>query len=99
MAQGARARSGTLGPGHAIRIGRRGLEAGQGRRARVREAVPTVQVVQSGSDGGDQRQAKGAGRACAKRYPRLGRAIKIGRRRSDRGGVNGCGRRCSSPRR
>jgi hypothetical protein len=29
----------------------------------------------------------------------LGRAIKIGRGRSDRGGVNGCGRRCSSQRR
>jgi hypothetical protein len=28
-----------------------------------------------------------------------GRAIKIGRRGSDRGGVNGCGRHCSSPRR
>jgi hypothetical protein len=28
-----------------------------------------------------------------------GRAIRIGRRGSDRGGVNGCGRRCSSPRR
>jgi hypothetical protein len=38
----------------------------------VREAVPAVRVVRSGSDGGDQRQAKGAGRACAKRYPRSG---------------------------
>jgi hypothetical protein len=38
----------------------------------VREAVPTVRVVRSGSEGGDQRQAKGAGRACTKRYPRSG---------------------------
>jgi hypothetical protein len=37
---------------------------------RVREAVPAVRAVRSGSDGGDQRQAKGVGRACAKRYPR-----------------------------
>ena len=29
----------------------------------------------------------------------LGRAIKIGQGRSDQGGMNGCGRRCSSPRR
>jgi hypothetical protein len=35
----------------------------------VREAVPVVRAVRSGSDGGGQRQAKGAGRACAKRYP------------------------------
>jgi hypothetical protein len=28
----------------------------------------------------------------------LGRAIKIGRGRSDQGGMNRCGRRCSSPR-
>jgi hypothetical protein len=67
-AQGVLARSGTRGPGHAIRIGRRGSEAGQGRRARI--AVPTVRVVRSGSDGGDKRQAKGAGHA--KRYPRSG---------------------------
>jgi hypothetical protein len=38
----------------------------------VHEAVPTVRAVRSGSDGGDQRQAKGVGRACAKRYPRSG---------------------------
>jgi hypothetical protein len=31
---------------------------------------PVVRAVRSESDGGDQRQAKGAGRACAKRYPR-----------------------------
>jgi hypothetical protein len=36
------------------------------------EAVPAVRAVQSGSDGGDQRQAKGVGRTCAKRYPRSG---------------------------
>jgi hypothetical protein len=53
-AQGARARSSTRGPGHAIRIGRRGSEAGQGRRARVHKAVPAVQAVRSGSNGGDQ---------------------------------------------
>jgi hypothetical protein len=28
----------------------------------------------------------------------LGRAMKIGRRGLDRGGANGCGLRCSSPR-
>jgi hypothetical protein len=28
--------------------------AGQGRRARVREAVPAIRVVRSESDGGDQ---------------------------------------------
>jgi hypothetical protein len=67
-AEGVLARSGTRGPGHAIRIGQRGSEAGQGRRARV--AVPAVRVVRSGLDGGDQRQAKGVGRA--KRYPRSG---------------------------
>jgi hypothetical protein len=38
----------------------------------VREAVPAVRAVRSGSDEGDQRQAKGARRACAKRYPRFG---------------------------
>jgi hypothetical protein len=38
----------------------------------VREAVPAVRAVRSGSDRGDQRQAKGAGRACVKRYPRSG---------------------------
>jgi hypothetical protein len=38
----------------------------------VHEAVPVVRAVRSGSDGGDQRQAKGAGHACAKRYPRSG---------------------------
>jgi hypothetical protein len=52
--QGTRARSGTRSPGRAIRIGRRGSEADQGRRARVREAVPAVRAVRSGSDGGDQ---------------------------------------------
>jgi hypothetical protein len=52
--QGARARSGTRGPGRAIRIGRRGSEAGQGRRVRVREAVPGVRAMRSGSDRGDQ---------------------------------------------
>jgi hypothetical protein len=50
--QGAHARSGTRGPGRAIRNGWRGSEAGQQRRARVREAVPTVWVVRSGSDRG-----------------------------------------------
>jgi hypothetical protein len=79
-------------------------------------------------DLGADRRAKGAGRACVKRYPRSGpfdqdqtegirgrpraqgararsgtrgpgRAIRIGRRGSDRGGVNGCGRRYSSLRR
>jgi hypothetical protein len=48
------------------------LTGGSGRRARVREAVPVVRAVRSGSDGGDQRQAKGAGCACAKRYLRSG---------------------------
>jgi hypothetical protein len=38
----------------------------------VREVVPAVRAVRSGSDGGDQRQAKGVGRACVKRYPRSG---------------------------
>jgi hypothetical protein len=38
----------------------------------VREAVPAVRAVRLGSDGGDQRQAKGAGCACAKRYPGSG---------------------------
>jgi hypothetical protein len=36
----------------------------------VCEAVPAVRAVQSESDGEDQRQAKGAGHACAMRYPR-----------------------------
>jgi hypothetical protein len=36
----------------------------------VREAVLAVRAVRSGSDGGDQRQDKGAGHACAKWYPR-----------------------------
>jgi hypothetical protein len=35
----------------------------------VHEAVPAVRAVRTGSDGGDQRQAKGAGRVCAKWYP------------------------------
>jgi hypothetical protein len=48
------------------------LTGGPRRRARVREAVPAVQAVRSGLDGGDQRQAKCAGRACAKRYPQSG---------------------------
>jgi hypothetical protein len=44
---------------------------------------------------GADRWARGAGRACAKRYP----AIWVVRSRSDGGdqtgeGVNGCGRRC-----
>ncbi len=38
----------------------------------MREAVPAVRAVRSGSDGGDQRQAKGAGHACVKRYSRSG---------------------------
>jgi hypothetical protein len=38
----------------------------------MREAVPAVRAVRSESDGGDQRQAKGAGHACVKRYPRSG---------------------------
>jgi hypothetical protein len=38
----------------------------------VREAVPAVRAIRSETDGGHQRQAKGAGRACTKRYPRSG---------------------------
>jgi hypothetical protein len=38
----------------------------------VREAVPTVRAVRSETDGGDQRQAKGADCVSAKRYPRSG---------------------------
>jgi hypothetical protein len=37
----------------------------------VREAVPAVRAVRSGSDEGDQRQSKGAGRTCVKQYPRF----------------------------
>jgi hypothetical protein len=51
---------------------RAALTGRPGRQARVREAVPAVRAVRSESDGGDQRQVKGAGRACAKRYPRSG---------------------------
>jgi hypothetical protein len=36
----------------------------------MREALSAVRAVRSESDGGDQRQAKDAGRACAKQYPR-----------------------------
>jgi hypothetical protein len=74
------------------------LTGGPGRQARGREAVPTVRAVRSESNGGDQRQAKGVGRTCAKRYLRSGpcdqdrtEGIRLGR-------VHGCGRRCSSPR-
>jgi hypothetical protein len=38
----------------------------------VRESVLAVRAVRSGSDEGDQRQAKGAGRTCVKRYLRSG---------------------------
>jgi hypothetical protein len=48
---------------------------------------------------GANRWARASG-TCARTIIRdLGRAMKIGRRGSDRGGANGCGRRCSSPRR
>jgi hypothetical protein len=58
----------------------------------VREAVPTVQVVRSESVGGDQRQAKGVGHACAKRYPRSGPCDQDRTEGIRPGGLNGCGR-------
>jgi hypothetical protein len=55
----------------------------------MREVVPAVRVVRSGSDRGDHRQAKGAGRACAKWYSRsrpfdLNRTEGIRPRRGER---------------
>jgi hypothetical protein len=60
----------------------------------VREAVPVVRAVRSGSDEGDQRQAKGARHACAKRYPRSGpcdqdrtEGIRSGKKQTAAGGA------------
>jgi hypothetical protein len=50
-------------------------------------------------DLGADRRAKGVGRECAKRYPAIW-AVRSGSDGGDQTrGVNGCGRRCSSPRR
>jgi hypothetical protein len=48
---------------------------------------------------GADRRARASGARARNVIRDLGRAMKIRRRGSDRGGANGCGRRCSSPRR
>jgi hypothetical protein len=48
---------------------------------------------------GADRRARGAGRACAKRYPRSGPCDQDRTEGIRPMGVNSCGRRCSSPRR
>jgi hypothetical protein len=64
------------GEEHADRAGPAPGGLGADRRARASgaraQSGTAVQAVRSGSDGGDQRHAKGAGHACAKRYPRSG---------------------------
>jgi hypothetical protein len=47
---------------------------------------------------GADRWARASGARARSVIHDLGRAMKIGRRGSDRGGVYGCERRCSSPR-
>jgi hypothetical protein len=48
---------------------------------------------------GTNRRAKESGRPCVKRYPRSG-PFDLNRTEGTRPrGLNGCGRRCSSPRR
>jgi hypothetical protein len=49
-------------------------------------------------DLGADRWARASGARARSVIRDLGRAMKIRRRGSDRGGLNGCGRRCSSPR-
>jgi hypothetical protein len=50
-----------------------------------------------GNTGADRR-ARGAGRACAMRYPRSGPCDQNRMEGIRPGRMNGCGQRCSSPR-